>query len=171
MIKKRRSKYNNYEDELYKVVGTDGTEPYNGQVVYICECKSCGGTHKRNSRDLLLKSMSRECPNFKPSNWTGAESKKDNVFRRHYGISLQEARELLEFQDNECAICCNELDLDKPRGFYVDHDHDTGEVRGLLCCGCNTGLGQLGDSIEGIENALNYLKNTPYSEFKYSNAK
>ena len=40
----------------------------------------------------------------------------------------------------------------------VDHNHSTGEVRGLLCARCNTAMGLFGDSLSLMENAINYLK-------------
>jgi len=40
----------------------------------------------------------------------------------------------------------------------LDVDHDTGEFRGILCTTCNSGIGKLGDDIESVEKALNYLK-------------
>lgn len=63
------------------------------------------------------------------------------------------AREhFLKEQGNVCKICLREVKL------VVDHCHNTNEVRGLLCVRCNAGLGQLGDTIEGLERALKYLK-------------
>lgn len=44
---------------------------------------------------------------------------------------------------------------------YPDHDHETNELRGILCARCNTGLGKLGDNIEGLTRALNYLRRQP----------
>ena len=49
--------------------------------------------------------------------------------------------------------CCNKI----PLKWCLDHDHDTNKFRGWICERCNTGLGKLGDNIEGIVNALNYL--------------
>lgn len=43
-------------------------------------------------------------------------------------------------------------------GFYLDHDHTTGRFRGWLCSTCNSGIGKLGDSIEGVRRALAYLE-------------
>ena len=57
--------------------------------------------------------------------------------------------------DPTCAIC------GKPevgRRLNIDHDHATGLVRGLLCRKCNAGIGLLGDNIEGLEAALEYLR-------------
>lgn len=45
-----------------------------------------------------------------------------------------------------------------PKKLCVDHNHNTGNVRSLLCMSCNTGIGKFKDNIELIEAALNYLK-------------
>lgn len=70
-----------------------------------------------------------------------------------YGITLEDIARMTKEQDGRCAICSETM-----KRVYVDHDHANGDVRGLLCCGCNSGLGQLGDSIEGLQRAMNYLK-------------
>ena len=54
--------------------------------------------------------------------------------------------------DSKCFNCGAVAKL------HVDHDHTSGKYRGYLCIGCNMGIGQLGDSIEGLERALAYLK-------------
>jgi hypothetical protein len=72
-----------------------------------------------------------------------------------YGITIEQYNELLEFQQNACAICrkiCKEL--------YVDHNHKTGEVRGLLCPNCNVAIGKLYEDENIIWNMLEYLKKT-----------
>lgn len=52
-----------------------------------------------------------------------------------------------------CEICGV-----KPRGgLVVDHDHKTGDYRGMICTSCNTGLGKLGDTLEGVMRAARYL--------------
>ena len=56
----------------------------------------------------------------------------------------------------ERCQCCNKI----PKVFHLDHCHDTGEFRGWLCSDCNQGIGKLGDSITGLENALRYLNET-----------
>lgn len=49
--------------------------------------------------------------------------------------------------------CCGEI----PLKWCLDHDHETNEFRGWICERCNTGLGKLGDNIDGVTKALNYL--------------
>jgi len=67
------------------------------------------------------------------------ESQKRRL-RNTYGISLGDYNELFSQQGGKCAICRkHQSEFSYP--LYVDHDHKTGKVRGLLCCGCNTGLG------------------------------
>jgi hypothetical protein len=75
------------------------------------------------------------------------------ALRYHYGLSLEQYNDMYMSQDGCCAICRKPEEL-----LHVDHCHSTGIVRGLLCGVCNKALGTLGDSIEGIERALTYLK-------------
>jgi hypothetical protein len=77
--------------------------------------------------------------------------------RRHYGITLADYDRMFAAQQGKCAIC----GTTKPGGrgvrFSVDHDHDTGVVRGLLCNGCNVGIGALGEDIDRLMSAAAYL--------------
>jgi len=70
-----------------------------------------------------------------------------------YRISEAELNALL---DRERCDCCGATCRGK--GQHIDHDHQTGLVRGVLCSGCNRGIGFLGDSAEGVERALSYLR-------------
>ena len=64
---------------------------------------------------------------------------RGNVYKRNFGISLEDYEELLEKQGGVCAICKNKCP--SGRRLAVDHDHVTKRVRGLLCCNCNRVLG------------------------------
>lgn len=75
---------------------------------------------------------------------------------RNYGISRTQYDELLTAQHGTCAAC-GQVPANQ-RGFHVDHDHETGAVRGLLCMGCNVALGHLGDSVDRILALLLYLE-------------
>jgi hypothetical protein len=71
---------------------------------------------------------------------------RDLALRRKYGISESQYLARLEAQGHRCAICgWDWRDAEEPRRLVVDHDHRTGKVRGLLCGGCNTGLGDARD--------------------------
>lgn len=74
---------------------------------------------------------------------------------RKYGIVYADYVALYAKQKGLCAIC-NEPPTEKL--LSVDHDHVTGKVRGLLHRSCNSALGILGDSVEGLEKAIKYLK-------------
>ena len=87
-------------------------------------------------------------------------SYRDSVYRRKFGITLADYDAMLLSQDYKCAICLTE----DPRGhgqknkrFHVDHDHATGEVRGLLCHDCNVGLGHFKDRTDIMKDAIHYL--------------
>lgn len=75
--------------------------------------------------------------------------------RLRYGITEAQFLAMLDAQDNRCAICKTELAWP-----VVDHDHQTGRVRGVLCNPCNRGLGQFGDDVSRLESAAAYLKAT-----------
>lgn len=85
-------------------------------------------------------------------------SNKDCKLRLYYGISLEEYNKLLEKQNGKCAICnltpevCN-----KGRYLCVDHNHQTGKVRGLLCNTCNRAIGLLKDNTEVLRRAAEYI--------------
>ena len=74
--------------------------------------------------------------------------------RRNYGIEVEEYDEMLEAQGGVCAICGGEAHREF---FDVDHCHETGRVRGLLCASCNMGLGKFRDDPKILQNAIDYL--------------
>ena len=73
---------------------------------------------------------------------------------KRHGISTAVFYQLVEEQSGQCVICGAKLDSD----LQIDHDHQTGRVRGLLCRGCNTAIGLLHDSIELCLAAGIYLE-------------
>lgn len=75
----------------------------------------------------------------------------------NYGISLAEYDSLPEVQGGGCAIC-GKTPEENGKRLSVDHDHRTGEMRGLLCDRCNLALGGFRDSIELCEQAALYLR-------------
>lgn len=75
----------------------------------------------------------------------------------NYRIRQDKFDAMLSAQKGLCAICFGKFGS---RGPYVDHDHLRGNVRGLLCARCNTGLGMFGDDQERMLAAIEYLKRT-----------
>jgi len=80
----------------------------------------------------------------------------------NYGINKKQYNTLLQKQNGVCAICGkvhNHLSkTGKPRRLFVDHDHNTNEIRGLLCHSCNVALGLFKDSTESLAKAILYLQ-------------
>jgi hypothetical protein len=156
-VRKPRLNLVGYENNSGVVIRPD--EPNK----WVIKCSSCGQEHIQNSREIQKNNKPMSCDNFKPHNWSGLE-KEDNIMRKQYGISTQQFAELLEFQGGGCAICAKPIENIRRR-MNIDHDHETNKVRGILCTGCNTGIGHLGDNIEGLQRALYYLENTPFDEY------
>lgn len=73
-----------------------------------------------------------------------------------YGLTDEMYQEKLSNQEGLCAIC-RRVPANK-NGFYIDHCHDTGKVRGLLCHHCNALIGMAGDSTATLQNAIAYLQ-------------
>lgn len=78
-------------------------------------------------------------------------------YKARYGITLIQYQSKLTEQNNKCLICNIDEKETKHKKLVVDHNHKTGEVRGLLCHNCNCALGHFKDSIQILKNALNYL--------------
>jgi len=82
---------------------------------------------------------------------------------RRYGLTPQDYNFIYNKQEGRCFLCGRHaLDIKKNRNRYalhIDHDHKTGDIRGLLCIGCNRALGTLGDDLSLIvEKILKYIK-------------
>ena len=114
------------------------------KVYYHGKCKSC-----------FIKAKQKD---YTP------EKGRDKNLKRCYGISLNEYNEMLEKQNNKCATCGTTEPGGRKSGrgggadvFVVDHCHDTGKVRGLLCYSCNRALGLLGDNTQTIQSMIDYL--------------
>jgi hypothetical protein len=78
---------------------------------------------------------------------------------QRYGMTLEEYEILLVSQGGVCAICGSESSgRDSAKHLDVDHDHDTGRVRGLLCHHCNVGMGHFKDDVNLMKAAIQYLE-------------
>lgn len=73
---------------------------------------------------------------------------------KKFGLTKEEYQAKEQAQNYVCAICSNKCS----RALAVDHDHSTGKIRGLLCSGCNRGIGYLKDDISILKKAIAYLE-------------
>jgi hypothetical protein len=83
------------------------------------------------------------------------------MLKRNFGITADDYDVMLKQQENVCAICKEVSVAD--RRLAVDHDHGTGEVRGLLCTRCNLVLGKVNDDPALLRRAAEYLESSSKS--------
>lgn len=79
------------------------------------------------------------------------------LMKHRYGITLNEYKEILLNQNGVCAICGEKETIKRKTRLSIDHCHSTKKVRGLLCDGCNKGIGYFKDNPELLERAKQYL--------------
>lgn len=139
-------------------------------------CNCCGEvkpttefSRKKNHGVWGFYSYCRKCNNKKSKKYRlehpekFKKALKNSAIKRMYGITPEDKERMLKNQGYKCAICGEELFLfgdlkNKLKVANVDHNHDTGEVRGLLCNKCNRGLGYFRDNPEYLLSAISYLK-------------
>ena len=80
-----------------------------------------------------------------------------NKLKNKYSLTQEEYRNIIEDQKTKCAICGKKFNTTVDK-ICIDHDHNTGKIRGLLCHKCNVGLGMFEDNFKLLIKALNYLK-------------
>jgi hypothetical protein len=107
-------------------------------------CKSCSTARTR----VWAAEHPEEWERHRRRSWLG----------RKYGITPEEYDERLAEQGGVCAIC--RRPPEDPRGYkmHVDHCHQSGDVRGILCGSCNRGLGNFGDDADRLLAAVEYLR-------------
>ena len=80
---------------------------------------------------------------------------RNNKLVKNFGITIEQYEQMLADQNGECAICGG---TDKKKSLAVDHDHETGKIRGLLCGRCNPSVGFLLNSVERAQKIIEYIK-------------
>ena len=152
-------------DEFYRATGTrDGLRG---------DCKTCfqrrAAARYRASPDAA-KERTRRWREDNPEKYAANQRKhresgrkkeadRRSYLKRKYGLTLEDYDRMLEAQDGGCAICGR-----PPRpdiSLHVDHDHETGRIRGLLCFPCNNTLGDFEDDPARLYAAADYLTREP----------
>lgn len=95
-------------------------------------------------------------PNYQADFVADQKKKRAAFLRDFYGISDAEYTAMLDKQGGGCAICGKHEER-KGYRLAVDHCHESGRVRGILCTNCNRGIGLFRDSTDLIERAIKYL--------------
>lgn len=116
-----------------------------GRVSMVHPCYGPDGNHTRKFCN--------------PTCWRKWQSDQVSIRRsagdaRAWDMPVDEFHRRLEAQENKCAICLKTI---TGRDIHRDHDHDTGEWRGLLCNNCNRGLGHFQDNPDLLASAAFYL--------------
>ena len=105
----------------------------------------------------------RTCLNCKRIRWHGQKHPPEFIryqrewrMKRRYGITPEQYDALVIGQNGRCAVCGKPEDA--ARRLCIDHCHETGVVRGLLCDSCNRGLAQFKDKPEIMQAGIDYLR-------------
>ncbi|QGZ48111.1 recombination endonuclease VII [Streptomyces sp. QHH-9511] len=146
-----------------------------------CYCRPCAAAYHQQRQKAKGKNVRprveaphgykycRRCGETRPhADWDRNEAASDGLstrckacraiegraghLKRSYGITEAERAEMVSFQMGICTIC-----LAAP-AVHVDHCHETGRVRGVLCFNCNSAIGKLGDDPDTLRRAISYLE-------------
>ena len=133
----------------------------------ICSCEKENARYRRNREHLKARMRERY---WKDPEKTRARERshyadnkaqhRRNRLKRLFQISVEDYEVMLHKQDGVCAICRQPESLVRGEGsqsLSIDHDHNSGRVRGLLCANCNSGLGMFRDSPAILTAAKTYL--------------
>jgi len=119
------------------------------------------------------------CQKHKQKNsWESRTPKKrlEQHLKYKYGVTHQQFMSSWEQQKGCCAVCREELpDLmayeNRRRMYAIDHNHETGDFRGILCLNCNTLLGMAKDSVKVLQRAIEYLNDKGSYELRVINGR
>ncbi len=124
-------------------------------------CRYCG---EEKPLSMFYKSSGWKCKTCKDAQrlayYQSDKGKAEKLAnkRRHtlrkYGLTEEQYQQMLDAQGGVCAICGG---VDKGKSLAVDHDHNTGENRGLLCFQCNVVIGNSRENVETLQSAIDYL--------------
>jgi len=113
-------------------------------------CKECLNSQRRQA--LRKRGLKRPLGVSKEPNY-----RREKRRSRSYGLSSISFKTMYDAQNGKCGICFNNMEF-LAKTTCVDHDHDNGNIRGILCMKCNLGLGHFEDNIEKMKSAIEYIK-------------
>jgi hypothetical protein len=121
---------------------------------YQAWCKPCAKAYRdAYNSDPEAKARAKKALREWRARPENAHKAKQYGLKYNYGLDHATFLAMMADQGGLCAICGQAME--RP---HVDHDHSTGKIRQLLCHGCNCGIGQMGDDLERVEKAAQYLR-------------
>lgn len=137
----------------YQVVPSKGStfDPPRKQVGQkkgsLKRCRFCG----RTGEETAFNGGAYDAQLGRPSKWC-IECLCIRTRAKRYGVSPEELKEMYDRVGGLCEAGCGKT------AEVIDHDHETGALRGVLCHDCNLGLGQIGDTLEAARRVVAYLE-------------
>lgn len=144
---------------------------------YSCWCRECNRQRNKKeyyrdheaqkAKDRKRRNMNKEYENAYAREYyhKNKDRQRNYHLKKCYGIVQADYERMMNYQDHKCAICSEELG----KKLFIDHNHETGEVRGLLCHHCNSLLGYARDKAEILDRAMDYLTDFPAQFVPLSN--
>lgn len=141
--------------------------PWSGKNRPKLRCDECRKVHNLAMSRVRYASDRESDPELARERWRQGyrrhaerirQQKLDAHYRKRYGLSLAEVRQMREERGNRCDICREPPTGGKGARLHVDHCHTEGHVRGLLCGNCNTMIGLAREDPAILLAAIEYLK-------------
>lgn len=114
------------------------------------------GTGRTSSCRKCISVNTRAWYQTKKNDLKYKNNRKDRCLKYSFGISLEQYNKKLEKQNSVCAIC-EKPELARNKSLSTDHNHDTKQIRDLLCSKCNKALGQVNESPLILQKMIDYL--------------
>lgn len=148
-----------WANDFWAFVNCVGDKPANHTLRRIDNLKQLGPTNWQWKESTSSKDKAEYARKWRSAN---PEKAKNADLKKMYGITLDEYRVMAVAQDYKCAICGElETNVDSmgvPRHMPVDHCHNSGKVRALLCASCNKALGGFKDNPDILRKAALYVE-------------
>lgn len=132
---------------------------------YTCsEEKSLKEFNKRSQSKDGYAGSCRNCTKDRQRRYykkTSGYSSRNYHCKTKYGMSLEDRNTIIENQKDTCPICNSKYTYTSSISKHspcIDHCHESGSIRGIICSSCNLVLGKVSDDIEVLENMINYLR-------------
>jgi hypothetical protein len=135
-------------------------------MIALCEC-GCGGRGKylHETHEEKLKRRREYLRQWRASR--DKDTWRWYIIKNRYGLTRERYEEILAGQGGGCAIC-GRVESSHGAALAVDHDKETGIIRGILCNHCNQGIGLLEHDSKRLHNASAYLaNNNDYGKIRY----